>query len=102
MLMNENFEFGITRDRYDQANDNVKYTYIAQPGINEETVRKISELNNEPEWMLAHRLNSLKIFHTLKIPTWGPNLSNLDMNKIIYFLTPDAKKNSKSWDDVPA
>ncbi len=100
--MNEEFEFGITRDRYDQANENIKYTYIAEPGINEEVVRKISESNDEPEWMLAHRLNSLKIFNNLKMPNWGPNLSELDLNKITYFLTPDAKKNAKNWDDVPA
>lgn len=97
----QEFELGISRDRYDKANENQRYTFIAEPGITEDVVRKISEHNNEPDWMLQHRLKCLEIFKKSKLPTWGPDLSKLDLNKITYFLTPDAQKNATSWDDVP-
>ncbi len=69
--------------------------------INEQLVRTISKDKNEPEWMLNKRLKSLEIFHKKKMPDWGPNLSELDLEKINYFIKPNANKNSKSWDDVP-
>jgi len=69
--------------------------------INEELVRTISQDKNEPEWMLNKRLRSLEIFHKKSIPDWGPDLSDLNLEEINYFLKPDANKNSKSWNDVP-
>lgn len=33
-----------------------------EKGLDEEKVRKISELKNEPEWMLEYRLKSYKDF----------------------------------------
>ena len=31
-------------------------------GLNEEKVREISKIKNEPEWMLSYRLDSYKKF----------------------------------------
>ncbi len=69
--------------------------------LSEELIRKISEDKNEPEWMLQKRLKSLEIFHKKPIPTWGPDLSDLDFENIEYFVKANAKKNSRSWEDVP-
>ena len=69
--------------------------------INKQLIRTISKDKNEPEWMLDKRLKSLEIFHKKQIPTWGPDLSDLDLEKINYFVKPNAKKNSKSWSEVP-
>ena len=69
--------------------------------INEELVRDISKDKSEPEWMLNKRLKSLEIFHKKNMPDWGPDLSDLNLEEINYFIKPNAKKNSKSWDDVP-
>ena len=52
--------------------------------LNEELVRKISEIKNEPEWMLDFRLNSLKSFFELDNPDFGPNI-DLDFGKINYY-----------------
>ncbi|MEK6914042.1 MAG: SufD family Fe-S cluster assembly protein [Nanoarchaeota archaeon] len=90
----------INRENYDHYNEE-RLTYKAEPGINEELVRKISTDKNEPEWMLQKRLNGLKIFKEKSLPEWGPDLSELDLDKIVYYMRPDAKKNAKSWDDVP-
>ncbi len=50
--------------------------------------------------MLNKRLNGLKLFQTTPIPKFGPSLAELDLDKIIYYVEPDAKE-SKSWDEVP-
>jgi Fe-S cluster assembly protein SufB len=90
----------INRELYDHYDD-AKVKYEVDAGINEVIVRKISEYKKEPEWMLQKRLESLRIFHQLKMPAWGPDLSKLDLAKIKYFVIPDAGHNSKRWEDVP-
>lgn len=90
----------ITRELYDTP-DKESVKFKAPDGINEEVVKSISNYKDEPEWMLQKRLQSLKIFQELQTPTWGPDLSALDLQKICYFLIPDANHNSQSWDDVP-
>jgi len=90
----------ISRDNYDHYNDeDLKFKSIQ--GINEEIVKAISKDKNEPEWMLKKRLQGLKIFNEKPLPNWGPNLSELDLNAIHYYMKPNAKKNSHSWEDVP-
>jgi len=69
-------------------------------GLNEEVIRRISEFNQEPEWMLQHRLKCFKIFKEKPTPTWGPDLSKLDFNKIIYFTVPDSNP-SNNWENLP-
>jgi Fe-S cluster assembly protein SufB len=43
---------------------------MAKIGISEEVVRQISLSNNEPDWMLEHRLRSLALFEKFEKPTW--------------------------------
>lgn len=93
-------DVAIDRERFDHRNEE-SYSYKADPGITEELVRAISKDKNEPDWMLKKRLQSLKIFKKLKMPDWGPDISDLDLKEITYFLKPNAKKNSRSWDEVP-
>ena len=90
----------ISRQLYDHY-DKVETSYKTEPGITEEIVRKISGYKKEPEWMLKKRLEALKIFNDTKMPNWGPSLEKLDLTKITYFIVPDAKHNSDSWDKVP-
>lgn len=90
----------ITRELYDAA-DEEKFIFKVDDGISEEVVRQISAYKKEPEWMLEKRLNALKIFNELKMPDWGPDLSDLDLQKICYFAIPDAEHNANSWDKVP-
>lgn len=90
----------INRENYDHYIPE-KLIFKAELGVNEKLVRQISKDKNEPEWMLEKRLLGLKIFNKKPIPAWGPDLSDLDLSKIIYYMRPDAKRNSRSWDDVP-
>lgn len=69
-------------------------------GINEHIVRSISRKKREPKWMLALRLKALKEFEQRPLQKWGPDLSELDMHDIYYYLKP-VKKQERTWDDVP-
>ena len=93
-------ELTIDRENYDHYNEE-NLQYKAEPGINEEIVRKISADKNEPEWMLKKRLAGLKLFQEKSMPPWGPRIDDLDLNNIVYYMRPEAKKNATSWDDVP-
>ncbi len=65
--------------------------------LNEELVRKISKLKNEPNWMLEFRLNSLKSFFELENPSFGPKIE-LDFGKINYYKKVSEEKND--WNEV--
>ena len=69
-------------------------------GLNEDIIRQISHLKNEPEWMLEYRLKSFKAFKELPMPNFGPDLSSLDFDSYTYF-TRLANKEAQNWDDVP-
>ena len=72
----------------------------ARRGINEDVVRNISALKNEPEWMLQLRLKGLRLFQKKPMPTWGSDLSGIDFDNIKYFVR-STEKQAASWDDLP-
>jgi Fe-S cluster assembly protein SufB len=72
----------------------------ARRGINEEVVREISALKNEPQWMLDLRLKGLRLFEKKPMPTWGSNLSGIDFDNIKYFVR-STEKQATSWDELP-
>lgn len=88
------------RSLYDTA-DRPRVRFKTKPGLSEAVVRAIARAKNEPDWMLKKRLAALALFKTTPLPAWGPDLSGLNLEKIIYFVRPDAEE-AKSWDDVPA
>ncbi len=69
-------------------------------GINEDVVKSISNIKNEPEWMLEFRLKALKAFFEKENPTWGPDLSGIKFDEITYYRR-STERNENSWDDVP-
>ena len=72
----------------------------ARRGLSEEVVRDISAKKNEPEWMLERRLKALALFDKKPMPTWGPDLSDIDFDNIKYFVR-STEKQAASWDDLP-
>ena len=90
----------IERGVYD-IKDEMHHKFTTGKGLTEEIVRKISEKKNEPQWMLEYRLKALEVFNSKPVPTWGPDLYDLDINDIVHYLEPDAKIMSDNWDDVP-
>lgn len=85
-----------------ESNDKIKYD-LHLTGLTEETVRAISADQNEPDWMLEHRLKSLKIFQDMKYPSRGPDLSWLDLKHIVRYATAskDYDWASDDWSQVP-
>ena len=90
----------ITRDIYDHS-DPENLVFKAEAGVSEALVRQISKDKKEPEWMLQKRLEALKLFYELPMPNFGPSLSDLNLEEIHFYIKPEAKKNSKSWKEVP-
>ena len=69
-------------------------------GLDREVVEKISEMKGEPAWMLEFRLKALDHFIKRPMPTWGGDLSKLNLDEIYFYVKP-SESESKSWDDVP-
>lgn len=91
--------FRLDRSLYDKA-DEIKPRFAEKPGLSISTVCEISKQKNEPDWMLKKRLTGLEMFINKKMPGFGPDLSGLDLDSIVYFARPDAKE-EKNWSDVP-
>ena len=89
----------INRSIYNIKNED-NYSYKMQKGLDEKIVREISAMKNEPEWMLNCRLEGLKKYNELEMPTWGPDLTVLNMDEISTYVKPKSDLNT-SWEDVP-
>ncbi len=75
--------------------------YATSPGLSHRTVEEISALKNEPAWMRSWRLDALKVFEAKTLPSWGADLSSLDLGKIVYYANIGQNR-AQSWDEVPA
>ncbi|MBQ9730702.1 MAG: Fe-S cluster assembly protein SufB [Bacilli bacterium] len=69
-------------------------------GLSREIVMQISKAKNEPEWMLNFRLKAYDFFAKSPLPSFGPDLTNLDFNDYTYFIRTSDKL-SNTWDQVP-
>lgn len=89
----------VDRGIYDIKNK-FTYRYKSDKGLTPEIIIEISKEKDEPKWMTDFRLKSLEIYSSKPVPTWGADLSGLDMDNIIIYVRPDADM-GHSWDDVP-
>ncbi|EFI42450.1 FeS assembly protein SufB [Peptoniphilus sp. oral taxon 386 str. F0131] len=87
------------RGIYDIKNE-VVYRSKTEKGLTEEIVRQISKEKDEPEWMLEYRLKALEIFNEKENPVWGPDISEVDIEKITTYIRPDADL-TDDWNLVP-
>ena len=90
--MLDNYKYGFS--------DDVKPKIEFDKGLTSTTIRKISNLKQEPKWMLDYRLNAYKIFLQKNDLSWGADLSELDYNNIKYYVS-HSEKSETDWDDVP-
>ena len=90
---------GIEEYRYGFSDPDTA-VYKSRKGLDEDVVRKISAMKQEPQWMLDFRLKALEHFMARPMPTWGGDLSRMDLDNIYYYVRP-ADMESKSWEDVP-
>ena len=70
-------------------------------GLDEETIRHISQKKDEPQWLLDWRLKAFRHWQTLEEPEW-PNVSYppIDFQDISYFSAPVKKPTLNSLDEV--
>ena len=80
----------------DKEND----AYKVKAGLTPEIVEKISKEKNDPAWMQQFRLQSLQIYNSLRVPNWGPDIEDLDMDNIVTYVRPKSKMSAK-WSEVP-
>ncbi len=78
-----------------------EYFFRSEKGLTRRVIEQISYYKNEPEWMLAFRLKALEIAQKKGRPKWGPDLNNLNFDDIYFYIRPQDKKGTNSWDDVP-
>jgi len=92
----------IVSDRRDEYafHDDIDYLAQTKRGLTRDTVEEISRIKEEPDWMLQFRLRAYEHFLKRPMPTWGGNLLDIDLDKIVYYRKPSAGE-EKSWDDVP-
>ncbi|KAG1365688.1 UPF0051 protein in atpA 3'region [Cocos nucifera] len=70
-------------------------------GLSEDTVRSISALKGEPEWMLRFRLDALRRFLSLREPRWSDNrYPPIDFQSICYYSEPKRKPKLHSLEEA--
>ena len=70
-------------------------------GINENTVRLISKLKEEPKWMLEYRLKAYRSWIKMKHPKWhNLRIQDIDFQDIVYYSAPGGQNKPKSIDDL--
>ncbi|MGA9501932.1 MAG: Fe-S cluster assembly protein SufB [Pseudolabrys sp.] len=87
--------------------DQYKYGFVtdiesekAPKGLSEDTVRFISAKKNEPDWMLAWRLEAYRRWLTMREPTWARvDYPKIDYQNAYYYSAPK-KKALASLDEV--
>lgn len=88
--------------------DNYKYGFVTNvesdefpKGLDEDVVRRISAVKQEPEFLLEYRLRAFKHWQTLVEPTWAHvHYKPIDFKDIRYYSAPKKKKVLNSLDEV--
>jgi Fe-S cluster assembly protein SufB len=90
------------------TNQDYKYGFITDieadtipRGLNEDIIRHISALKDEPEWLLDWRLKAYRTWLTLDDPDWANvRFDPIDYQDIIYYSAPRRNKALLSLDEV--
>ena len=90
--MIDNYKYGFS--------DDVKPKIQFDKGLTPMVIKTISDLKDEPRWMLDYRLSSYNTFMEKNDLSWGADLSGLDYNDIRYYVS-HSEKSETDWDDVP-
>ncbi len=89
----------IDRSLYD-FKDSEEGFYKVNEGLTPEIVEQISKEKNDPDWMRQFRLESLEVYNSLKVPDWGPDITDLNMDDIVTYVRPNTGMSAK-WSEVP-
>jgi Fe-S cluster assembly protein SufB len=88
-------------DQYKYGFETIIESEKAPKGLNEDVIRFISAKKNEPEWMLAWRLDAYRRWLTMREPLWARVKYNpIDYQNIYYYAAPKKKEGPKSLDEI--
>lgn len=99
MRKNKTYIKDIIRSIYDIKNKD-ESAYKTDKGLTREIIEEISYEKNDPSWMREFRLKSLEIYDNMPMPSWGPDLTDLNMDNIVAYVRPDTDM-KHNWRDVP-
>src|SRR5918999_4146599 len=80
--------------------ENEQGQLVAKKGVSREVIAELSRIKGEPDWMREKRIKSFEIFERKPIPTWGVDLSDLDLSQLVLYSPPEAGR-YHSWGHVP-
>ncbi|MDE0322087.1 MAG: Fe-S cluster assembly protein SufB [Acidimicrobiaceae bacterium] len=80
--------------------DEEDYVFKPRKGLDEEIIREMSALKNEPQWMLDFRLRAYKIFQRKPMPNWGGDMSEIYFDDIYYYIKP-TEGQVDAWEELP-
>jgi Fe-S cluster assembly protein SufB len=94
-----NLDFEIDQGNFSYPED---YAYDAGYGLTPDTIKYISDVKGDPDWVREFRLKALDTFNKKPDPThWASkDLENIHYDKIRYYLSK-GQRPSRSWDEVP-
>ena len=91
-LVNKTYQYGFST--------NIEKDII-EKGLNEETVKLISNKKKEPEFLLRFRLKAYKKWRQMSQPEWAYlKFPEINYQNIIYYSAPKSKKKIKNLDEV--
>ena len=86
-ITNQEYKYGFTTE---------VETDIVPAGLNEDTIRFISQKKQEPEWLLNFRLKAFRKWQTIKVPTWAHlDIPEIDFQAISYYAAPKTTKENQ-------
>ncbi|RTE87085.1 MULTISPECIES: Fe-S cluster assembly protein SufB [Gammaproteobacteria] len=99
--MSEQIEQAILR-KYDAGFVSEVESDTFPAGLDEDVIRGISAMKNEPEWMLEWRLQAFRSWQKMKEPDWAHlGYDPVDYQAISYYSAPKSMKDKpKSLDEV--
>ncbi|MDD2529677.1 MAG: Fe-S cluster assembly protein SufB [Bacteroidales bacterium] len=72
-------------------------TEVIEKGLNENVIKHISKMKNEPEWLLEFRLKAYNHWLTMKMPTWAHlEIPEINYQDIIYYAAPKTSSETDS------
>jgi Fe-S cluster assembly protein SufB len=81
-------------------NDPDESVFKTRRGLDKHVIEQISSMKGEPTWMLEFRLKALERYIAKPIPSWGADVSKLDLDNIFYYVKP-TNMSGANWDEVP-
>ncbi len=98
----------VIAETYSRKKEDYKYGFVTDvesdrlpKGLNEETIRQLSAIKEEPSFMLEFRLKAYRHWLTMKLPEWAHvDYPPIDFQGITYYSAPKKKPKLNSLDEV--